>query len=173
MGQWFQRDLKVHCKWKALISIGMRQSQDLKKNNRKHTIEFLLQMTEVLFSFMENGKELQRQRNVPLPSFSMLIYTSTNGSINITLIETITSSGFTSTRPKMRVMSWNVHLEKWELWKRQPLVLWLHCDRVTGCHGAICQQELNHTKTAPEEAGGRALTAEEGKSTHRSSLFCE
>lgn len=29
------------------------------------------------------------------------------------------------------------------------------------------------TKTAPEEAGGRTFTAEEGKSTYKSSLFCE
>lgn len=88
-------------------SFNQRRKETKPRTEKNNWIaKFLLQTSEILFSFIANGRELQRQRKVPLPSFFMLMYT--NGSINVTLTNTIKSSGkaagFASTRPKMRVM---------------------------------------------------------------------
>lgn len=134
-------------------------------------------MSEVLFSFKANGKELQRQRKVPLPGFSILTHNDrhkwkhkyhTNREDNQKQWEGCWVYQARDLKWELWVV--NVHLEKWEIWKRGNL--WFCGCSVTLLqvvmgsqwqHGAICQHELNDTKAAPKEVGGRTLTCRRGQ----------
>lgn len=177
MGHWFERDLKVHHKWKALISIGTRQSQEPKKPAGNTQIaKFLLQMSEVLVSFMANGRDLQRLLCPVSPRW----HTQAQMEAYISHQQKQTKAvgrllGLEAQDQKLQLWVVNVYLEKEEIQKRGNPWFWgcgVMWSQVVTASGSLVQF-VSMSRTSPrllqkEQEKGH-LPVGEGKSTHRSS----
>lgn len=140
---------------------------------------FFYRWVKFCFLLRQMGKSYKgKERFLCLVSPYWHTMTGTNGSINITPIEKIVKSsgkvaGFTSVRPKMRVMSCKCPFRKvGDMKKRIFGNLWFCGCSVTLLqvvmgsqwqHGAICHHEMNDTKAAPKGVGGRTLTCRRGQ----------
>lgn len=141
-------------------------------------------MSEVLFSFMANGREKGKERF--LCPVSPCWHTQAQMAAKISQQQRRQPKavgrllGLQARGQKWELWVVNVHFEKGEIGKRGNPWFW-------GCGvtwsqvvmasewqlGAICQQELNDTTSAPEGAGEGHWPVGEGKSTLTSSLVCE
>lgn len=141
-------------------------------------------MSEVLFSFMANGREKGKERF--LCPVSPCWHTQAQMAAKISQQQRRQPKavgrllGLQARGQKWELWVVNVHFEKGEIGKRGNPWFW-------GCGvtwsqvvmasewqlGAICQQELNDTTSAPGGAGEGHWPVGEGKSTLTSSLVCE